>query len=194
MGSSSSRAADVSRCDEQTAPVSIPEEPCAAIVEESTHIPDMIQSGRYAVAKPQTIEFLRQTQSTPQIDRIAHPADAAKSFDDYIREQEGLDIGQNRKQMLSQQWRFYLGSEPVQRGLDCGLVLGSIAAVWRARKPANRVAHVIGPTWMAGFCVGMMAMPMFVVAMDLVNSQRIKHKEKELFTKQRQEFYEGAKK
>jgi xanthosine utilization system XapX-like protein len=136
--------------------------------------------------------MVRKIQPTPQQDPAAAGADI-KDMRQYIIEQEGLDIGKARKRALSQQWRFFLSSEPIQRGMDAGLILGCVTAALSARNPAKRQAPRVAAFWLAGFSVGMIAVPTMVYVADSANSRQIKKKEKELFSRQREDFYNKSK-
>lgn len=157
---------------------------------ESTNINDLVQSGRYKVASADTVEMMRQIQSSSGRDaNKMYPDSEIKNMKQYIIEQEGLEIGQTRRRALAQQWRFFLSSEPMQRGLDAGIILGSVSAALAAFKsPANRIPARIGIVFLGGFCVGVISVPLFVVAAETYNTQRIRKLEKELFLKQRSEF------
>lgn len=80
--------------------------------------------------------------------------------------------------MLSQQWRFYLSCEPMQRGLDAGLILGSVtAAVGAFKFPKYRIPGCIFFMFLGGFCAGLISVPVMVVLLDQTNVRRIKKKE-----------------
>nr|CAJ2468211.1 unnamed protein product [Leishmania braziliensis] len=155
---------------------------------ESTNIGDLVLSGRYKVASPETVEMMKQIQS-PREGNKMYPDSEVKDIKQYIIEQEGLDIGQARRRALSQQWRFFLSCEPMQRGLDAGIILGSLSAFVAFRKPRNRIPLKIAFIFFGGFCVGMVSVPLMVVGADSYNAQRIRKLEQELFEKQRSEFY-----
>lgn len=160
---------------------------------ESTNISDLIQSGRYKVAKPETIEMMKQMQGAKQA-QIMYPDSNVRDLKQYITEQEGLDIGQTRRRALAQQWRFFLSCEPIQRGLDAGIIFGCSAAAFAAWKnPKNRIPSVIGLTFLGGLCVGIVSVPMMVIGADAYNSRRIKSLEKEMFARQREDFYAKSK-
>ncbi|KAK7197347.1 hypothetical protein NESM_000682000 [Novymonas esmeraldas] len=155
---------------------------------ESTNIEDLVQSGRYKVASRETLEMMKQMQSPRDANKM-HPDSDVKDLKQYIIEQEGLDIGQSRRRALSQQWRFFLSCEPMQRGLDAGIIVGSFSAAFVAyRNPRNRIPAKIGLVFVGGFCLGMLSVPLMVVAADSYNSQRIKKLEQDLFDKQRSDF------
>ncbi|KAG5510594.1 hypothetical protein JKF63_06891 [Porcisia hertigi] len=155
---------------------------------QSTNIGDLVESGRYKVATPETLEMMKQIQAPRDANKM-YPDSQVKDLKQYIIEQEGLEIGEARRRALSQQWRFFLSCEPMQRGLDAGIILGSFSAAFAAfRSPRNRVPAKIGFIFFGGFCVGMLSVPLMVVAADAYNSQRIKKLEQELFEKQRSEF------
>ncbi|KAG5511132.1 hypothetical protein GH5_07340 [Leishmania sp. Ghana 2012 LV757] len=155
---------------------------------ESTNIGDLVLSGRYKVASPETLEMMKQIQSPRDANKM-YPDSEVKDLKQYIIEQEGLEIGQGRRRALSQQWRFFLSCEPMQRGLDAGIILGSFSAFVASRRPRNRVPAKIALIFFGGFCGGMLSVPLMVVATDAYNSQRIKKLEQELFEKQRSEFH-----
>ena len=157
--------------------------------EESTRIEDLMDSGRYKIAKPETVEMLKQIQG-PRQANVMYPDTEVRDIRQYIAEQEGLEIGQARKRILAQQWRFFLSCEPIQRGLDAGLIFGSVTAAIQAwRSPKNRVPGIIALSWLGGFCTGVVTVPVLVLFADNLNAKRIKEKEKELFRRQREEFY-----
>ncbi|KAG5485586.1 hypothetical protein LSCM1_07675 [Leishmania martiniquensis] len=155
---------------------------------ESTNIGDLVNSGRYKVASSETVEMMKQIQSSRDANKM-YPDSEVKDLKQYIIEQEGLEIGEARRRALAQQWRFFLSCEPMQRGIDAGIILGSFSAFVACRKPGNRIPVKIALIFFGGFCAGMFAVPAMVVATDSFNSHRIKKLEQELFEKQRAEFY-----
>ncbi|PWV04096.1 hypothetical protein C3747_161g15 [Trypanosoma cruzi] len=160
---------------------------------ESTNIEDLIKGGRYKVATRETLDMMSAIQG-PKDEGKIYPDSDVKDIKQYIIEQEGLSVGQTKRRALSQQWRFFLSSEPVQRGLDAGIIAGSFsAAIVALKSPRNRVPAKIGLVFTLGFCVGIIAVPMMVITADGYNSRRIKDLEKELFLKQREEFYNKGK-
>ncbi|CAG9569773.1 conserved hypothetical protein [Leishmania major strain Friedlin] len=179
MGSSSSKA-------KATPAVSVPRYEDSP--PESTNIGDLVVSGRYKVASPETVELMKQIQAPRDANKM-YPDSDVKDLKQYIIEQEGLEIGQARRRALAQQWRFFLSCEPMQRALDAGIILGSVSAFVAFRKPRNRVPAKISLIFLGGFCVGMVSVPLMVVATESYNSKRIKKLEQELFEKQRSEFY-----
>lgn len=157
---------------------------------ESTNIEDLVSSGRYKVADPKTLQMMQQIQGNSRDVNKVYPDSEVKDMKQYIIEQEGLDIGQARRKALAQQWRFFLSCEPLQRGLDAGIILGSFAAAFSAyRNPKNRIPIKIAFVFLGGFSVGMFSVPLLVITADSYNTQRIKKLEKDLFDKQRSEFY-----
>ncbi|ESL08666.1 hypothetical protein TRSC58_03628 [Trypanosoma rangeli SC58] len=160
---------------------------------ESTNIEDLIKCGRYKVAKKETLDMMAAIQG-PKDENKMYPDSEVRDLKQYIIEQEGLSVGQMKRKALSQQWRFFLSSEPVQRGLDAGIIAGSFSAAFFALKsPRNRVPIKIGLVFTLGFCVGLIAVPILVITAESYNSRRIKALEKELFSKQREEFYNKSK-
>ncbi|CAD2220967.1 hypothetical protein AGDE_03767 [Angomonas deanei] len=159
---------------------------------ESTDIKDLVQSGRYKVARPETLEMMNQIQHADARDPSKmYPDSEVKDMRKYIIEQEGLDIGQSRRKILSQQWRFFLSSEPMQRGLDAGIIFGSCAAAFYAVRVKVRIPARVALVFVGGFTVGMFSVPLMVIFADTYNSQRIKKLEKELFEKQRSDYRKG---
>lgn len=179
MGSQSSKQQIVT---ESPAVTTSPQEP------ESTNIDDLVKSGRYKVASSETLDMMKQMQP-PRQSNIVYPDSEVRDIRQYITEQEGLDIGQSRRRALAQQWRFFLSCEPIQRGLDAGIITGCCSALWTYRNPKKRIPALIGVSFIAGFCVGMISVPMMVVAAESYNASRIKSLERDLFSKQRDEFY-----
>ncbi|KAH9586240.1 hypothetical protein LSM04_002203 [Trypanosoma melophagium] len=156
---------------------------------ESTNIEDLIKGGRYKVAKKETLDMMAAIQG-PKDENKIYPDSEIKDIRQYIIEQEGLSVGQTRRKALAQQWRFFLSCEPMQRGLDAGIITGSFAAAFVAfRSPKNRIPAKIGLVFTLGFCIGVITVPMFVIVAEGYNAKRIKALEKELFTKQRDEFH-----
>jgi hypothetical protein len=117
-----------------------------------------------------------------------------KSNREYITEQEGLTIGEERKGQLAQQWRFILSAEPIQRGLDAGLIaaagtaMGMLISNKANRQKPGRVAFCS----MMGFCVGMMAVPMGMVYLESRNRERIRERDRDMMQDQRDDFYKKA--
>lgn len=110
-----------------------------------------------------------------------------------VSAQEGLAVGKNQRKELSQQWRYFLSSEPFQRALDAGFILGSCVAAFSARKPVNRVAIRIGFHWIMGFSVGVMGMQLAYVSTDSLNAKKLKAKDEAMFQQQRQQFLKEVK-
>ena len=161
-------------------------------VQEGT---DVFKDGRYRVARPETIKLLQAQQASPeqQAQHIMYNQMDNKDLRQFIKEQEGLEIGNQRKKMLAQQWRFFLASEPIQRGIDAGILLGCVSAAVCAYKPKNRVPLRIAVYWLGGFCGGMLSIPLMVMAAEAKNDARIKSQEREMFAQQRQQFYDEQK-
>lgn len=148
---------------------------------------DILKDGRYRPAKPETMEFMRQTQQKGMgLSNVNDPMAIQK----YIREQEGLDLGVQRRRELAKQWRFFLSCEPIQRGMDAGFVLGSLVAFGAAYQPRNRHPLKLCCFWFAGFGVGMITLPLSLSVLELYNMERIKSREGEMYAKQRQAFHE----
>lgn len=183
MGGSSSKVTETPQ--QQTAPTVGSESP----VSESTNIDDLVKSGRYKVASSETLEMMKQMQP-PRQSNILYPDSEIRDMRQYITEQEGLDIGQSRRRALAQQWRFFLSCEPIQRGMDAGIITGCVSALWTYRNPKKRIPALIGISFIGGFCLGMIAVPMMVIGAESYNAARLKSLERELFTKQRDEFYQ----
>ncbi|KAG8340894.1 hypothetical protein TRVL_08279 [Trypanosoma vivax] len=161
---------------------------------ESTNIADLVKSGRYKVASKETLELMSAVQGQTDTDKV-RPDSLIKDLKSYIVEQEGLDIGESRKKVLSQQWRFFLSCEPIQRGLDAGIVAGSFASALVAfRSSNNRTPVKIGLVFISGLSVGVIMVPMLVVAAEIYNNKKIKKLEEELFARQRAEFHSKGKK
>nr|CCC95896.1 unnamed protein product [Trypanosoma congolense IL3000] len=155
----------------------------------SPNISDLVKSGRYKVAKQETLNMMVAIQGEKD-DGKKYPDSDVKDLRQYITEQEGLNVGDNKRRALSQQWRFFLSCEPMQRGLDAGIILGSFAAaVYAFKGPKNRVPAKVGVVFASGCCIGVILVPMLVVLADGYNNKRIKKLESELFAKQRAEFY-----
>ena len=115
-------------------------------------------------------------------------------IDRVIQQQEGLNMSQNRRMELSDQWKFYLGCEPIQRGVDAGFVLGSITASIGYYFPKNRKPARVMTFWFGGFAVGMMGLPIATMVWHARNDERMRQRERELFARQRQEYHDNLKK
>jgi hypothetical protein len=117
-----------------------------------------------------------------------------KTNREYITEQEGLTIGEGRKSQLSQQWRFILSAEPIQRGMDAGLIgaagtaMGMLVFNKANRQKPGRVAFFS----MMAFCGGMMAVPIGMVYLESRNRERIRQRDREMMQGQRDDFYRKA--
>ncbi|EAN80315.1 hypothetical protein, conserved [Trypanosoma brucei brucei TREU927] len=169
-------------------PNEISSEGRVATEHESTNIDDLIRSGRYKVAKKETLEMMSAIQDERDRGKL-YPDSEVKDLKQYIIEQEGLNVGDAKRRALSQQWRFFLSCEPMQRGLDAGIIVGSFAAaVYAFRSPKNRIPAKVGLVFACGCCLGLITVPVLVVAAESYNNKRIKKLEKELFAKQRAEF------
>lgn len=166
----------------------------ASSTQESTNIKDLIASGRYQVAKPETLSMLREMQSDKHASAMQADAVGMRDMKQYASDMEGLDIGSQRRKVLAQQWRFFLSCEPIQRGLDAGIIFGCTAAAFVAwKKPAKRIPSVISLVFLGGFCVGMISVPLMVVGAEQYNAKRIVNKEKEFFKRQREDFFKQSK-
>jgi hypothetical protein len=106
----------------------------------------------------------------------------------YISALEGLEIGKRKKDDLSRQWLFILSSEPFQRGMDAGLVTGTLSAVVSNYWPKNRNILKTLCVFCGGFCIGMIGLPIYLLALELRNEQRVQNKDREFSKKNREEY------
>jgi hypothetical protein len=158
-------------------------------------VPDVLRQGRYRVAQPATLELLRAQQPNNQMVQQQQMEQQMQDMRKYLEETEGLKIGTRRMSELSQQWRFFLACEPIQRGLDAGFLLGSFSAALGAFiKPKNRKPMRVLWLWMGGFCAGMVLFPASLLGYEQYNMQRIMAKEEQMFQHQRQDFFDQLKK
>lgn len=157
-------------------------------------VPDVLRSGRYRVAQPDTVKYLKASQpNNPLVQKQMEQQ--MQDMRTYLEETEGLKIGSRRMSELSQQWRFFLACEPIQRGFDAGFLLGSFtAAIGAFLKPSNRKPMRVVWLWMGGFCAGMTLFPASLLAYEQYNMQRIMKKEETMFQNQRQAFFDQLKK
>ena len=154
---------------------------------------DIFKGGRYRIASPEaTKAFYDQQPSRVNAD-ILMPEQGItdmKQMKQYLSDTEGLNIGSKQLTELSQQWRFFLASDPVQHGLDAGFLLGSFTAVASSIKPQNRIPLRVFSFWMYGFAAGMMGFPMLCMGWEQYNMNRIMKTEKDMFKEQRKDFYQ----
>ena len=180
MGNSSSSAT----ADEQNKDI---------VVTTRTHSSPLDVRNDISIPRPDVTPDRNKSLATlsvgPQI--VAREDQAA--INKVIQNMEGLDIGQRRRRELSEQWKFYLGSEPFQRGIDAGLVLGGFAVVGMCFWPKNRVPQRLIPVWCAGFAIGMISYPLYIMYNEINNEARMMHREKTMFAKQRAEYLEKLK-
>jgi hypothetical protein len=153
--------------------------------------PENTGLNRYRVARPETLEMLRESQTPVGKRGTPLPPGFNKEVQEYIRETEGLNMGERRLSELAQQWRFYLSCEPIQRGMDAGIVLGSITGAASMYWPKWRNPVSVGLFWFGGFAVGMVTFPMALVWHEIRNMNRIQAKEHEMFQQQRQDYRQG---
>ena len=170
MGSSKSKTAEA---DAPAPPTTIPK----SIPQTRVQIP-VIENKSSPMATLQVGGTMMRNQA--EIDRI-------------IKDQEGLNMSSTRRMELSDQWKFYLGCEPIQRGMDAGFVLGSFTAAIAYYWPHNKKPARITAFWFGGFAIGMMGLPMVMTAFEISNEERMKKREGELFAKQRKDYIDGLK-
>lgn len=157
-------------------------------------VPDILRQGRYKIAQPNTMEYLKASQpNNPMVQKQME--EQMQDMRRYLEETEGLRIGSRRMSELSQQWRFFLASEPVQRGFDAGFLLGTFtAAAGSFLRPVNRKPMKVLWLWMKGFCVGMIGLPASLLVYEQYNMRRIMRREEEMFKTQRQDFFDQLRK
>jgi hypothetical protein len=168
-------------------------------LEQMTDESDLFKDGRYRVAKQGTVDQLALTQAggstqagMPNPQQFPGTPEGRKEFArKHIKESEGLDIGFHERRKLAQQWRFFLSCEPIQRGMDAGIILGSVTAVVAAYQPKNRHPLKVVCFWMAGFSAGMIVLPACLLLSEISNQRRLKAREHDLYDKQRKLFTES---
>jgi hypothetical protein len=158
---------------------------------------DLFRDGRYRVASKEAQDmFFSNQPSAKQQDSgvvtIDNKTDK-KEILKYLNETEGLALGSKQKLELSQQWRFFLASDPIQHGIDCGMLAGCVFAAASLYRPHNRQPMRIGMWWCVGFATGMLSFPMAMLAFEEYNLSRINKRESEMFTEQRKDFYDRVK-
>ena len=156
----------------------------------SSSTPKFVQAYKNLPPKPDVLPDASQSFATLRTGGIVQEQEKIKKF---IQDSEGLNISQYRKKQLSEQWKFYLTSEPIQRGIDTGILLGSLTSVGSCYWPRNRVPFFVASYWCLGFAAGMLTMPLFLIYFEITNEARIKRDEKRLFAKQRKEYLESLK-
>eukprot|EP00760_Papus_ankaliazontas_P015723 PhM_4_TR16688/c0_g1_i1/m.96497 len=111
-----------------------------------------------------------------------------KEIQQLIKDHEGLNMSSRKRMELSEQWKFYVFSEPLQRGIDAGFILGSATGALACYWPHNRFPLRLASFWAAGFATGMMGLPIAVAIFDASNEERVRRKENDLYRKQREDF------
>eukprot|EP00742_Colponemidia_sp_Colp-10_P025358 GILJ01030678.1.p1 GENE.GILJ01030678.1~~GILJ01030678.1.p1 ORF type:complete len:207 (+),score=18.35 GILJ01030678.1:86-706(+) len=113
-----------------------------------------------------------------------------KDSRDYIVEHEGLMVGDEKRRQLSQQWWFALSSEPLQRGLDAGLILGAVTAgtLVMTKKQYRSQPGKVAFLSLLGFCVGCMSVPLAVVYLDAKNAEKVRQRDRDRMRQQRDEY------
>eukprot|EP00758_Cryptobia_borreli_P008595 Tbor_TRINITY_DN5401_c6_g7::TRINITY_DN5401_c6_g7_i1::g.24295::m.24295 len=159
---------------------------------------------RYRPASEEAIKFrdaVNNTNGYPQgltkdALTISDPNVTIRSAQDYIYEQEGLTLGEERRRQLSKQWLFILSSEPLQRGIDAGILSGAATAagvlLYDRKKYKAMPARVCFYSIM-GFCVGMMGVPFVSLCLEERNRDRIRQMDREKMMAQREDYYREQK-
>lgn len=113
-----------------------------------------------------------------------------KDSREYIIEHEGLMVGEERRRQLSRQWWFALSSEPLQRGLDAGLILGAITAggLVGFKKQYRTQPIKVAFFSVLGFCVGCMSVPLSVIYLDTRNAEKIRARDRATQQEAREEY------
>lgn len=152
---------------------------------------------RYRPASKEALAFRDATNSAGS-DKLVAPMNASdrqakvlvKDSRDYIIEHEGLVLGDEKKRQLAQQWWFALSSEPLQRGLDAGLITGAITAgaLVALKKEYRKQPIRVGFFSVIGFSVGCMAVPLSVIYLDIKNAEKVRRRDQAKMQTQRDEF------
>ena len=103
-------------------------------------------------------------------------------------EAEGLNISNRRRMELCDHWQFIMRSEPIQRGIDFGLVTGGLVAVGSCNWPRNRVPHRFLFFFTSGFGIGMLGVPLMVLYRHASNDNKRRLREKSRMARNREEF------
>ena len=157
-----------------------------------TEVMDLLKSGELRVATPNTLKYLEATNVKSPILSAPKLDGNDPKLQQFIKNTEGLDMGFRRKQWLSEQWKFYLCCEPIQRGFDCGFILGSVAVALGARNPKNRRVGVLVPLFSGGLTIGMISLVVFVSYCNMEdNGDTIRQQDAKLFSEQRAKYSSG---
>ena len=79
----------------------------------------------------------------------------SKEERDQITAREGLNIGAHQKRQLAESFWFTASSDPIQHGIDAGIIGGVGAMAYSAYFPKNRVAGLMAVRFAMGFTAGM---------------------------------------
>ncbi|KNH03934.1 hypothetical protein XU18_4742 [Perkinsela sp. CCAP 1560/4] len=107
-------------------------------------------------------------------------------------QQEGLTMSSRRRMELCDVWKFYFYSDPIQRGIDFGLVAGGLTAVGSCQWSHNRVPHRFIFFFMTGFSAGMLIFPAMLMYHNASNENKRNLREKTMMLRQREEFAKGG--
>jgi hypothetical protein len=152
---------------------------------------DVFKGGRYRVAgEDATKQFYAQQPSRVHQDLLPENKIVdAKQMRQYLTDTEGLNVGQRQRDDLAVQWRFFLASDPIQHGLDAGLVAGAIGAVGSQIEPKKRHPIRAFCFGIYGFGVGMIGFPIACMVWEQWNLNRVLKSEQDMFKDQRKDFY-----
>ena len=121
---------------------------------------NLLKAQGYRQSSPEQIEGFLSTM--PMASKLQVPKSTVNYLSSEERAQitarEGLNIGQNKKKDLAQQFKWYALSDPVQHGIDAGIVGGVLSMAVSAYHPANRLGGMMLIRFVQGFFVGMSLM------------------------------------
>jgi hypothetical protein len=188
------QVASVSEPAPENAQAAVVREKITKVVESGKSVPDLLRSGRYRVADKATTEAFYSQQPSALNRDIRVPSEVEhmtpQELKQYLTDTEGLNIGRNQMKDLSQMWRFLLASDAVQHGFDAGLLCGTFAAgITAALVPAKRHPVILLNYFIKGYAVGIFGFPLALFGWEEYQQAKVTAHEKDLFARQRSEFY-----
>lgn len=151
--------------------------------------------GRYRQASPEAIAYRDATNINAN--KAVKPQQREVTMADtrrYVIEQEGLLLGDERREKLAQQWRFAVASEPFQRGLDAGLIFSAVTVGYclGIKKTMRQKPGQVAFRAILAFCAGVLVVPAFTIYLDERNESRIRARDAAMMQRQRDDFLKGG--
>ena len=120
----------------------------------------ILEDRGYKTSTPEEVGGFLSTM--PLASKLKVPKSTAeylsKDERDAITAREGLNIGSHQKRQLAENFWFTAASDPIQHGIDAGIIGGVGAMAYTAYYPKNRVAGLMAVRFALGFTGGMSAL------------------------------------